>query len=252
MARKPTQAELFDELLSRYEKSIADAFKAAIAELRRASSLADLIRALQRGDVAGAIAALQLEPDAFNVLSEQVRSAYVEGGTVAAGLIKPPEGAGFTVRFDGRNPRAEAWVREQSSTLVTRILDDQRTAISAAVARSIETGANPRTAGLEIVGRINRATGVREGGIIGLSAPQEAAYAAARQELASSDPADLKNYLTRQLRDKRFDRSVAKAIRDEVAKQLGVDDGGDRVEWVYRQDSSLHAWVVVAIARTAA
>lgn len=46
--------------------------------------------------------------------------------------------------------------------------------------------------------------------------------------------------------------SAFKAIRDEVAKQLGVDDGGDRVEWVYRQDSSLHAWVVVAIARTAA
>ena len=43
--------------------------------------------------------------------------------------------------------------------------------------------------------------------------------------------------------------SAFKAIRDEVAKQLGVDDGGDRVEWVYRQNvATLHAWVVVTIA----
>jgi hypothetical protein len=49
---------------------------------------------------------------------------------------------------------------------------------------------------------------------------------------------DLRCVLTRCSPRKLDDDNLAsafKAIRDEVAKQLGVDDGGTRVEWVYKQ-----------------
>ncbi len=49
---------------------------------------------------------------------------------------------------------------------------------------------------------------------------------------------DLRCVLTRCSPRKLDDDNLAsafKAIRDEVAKQLGVDDGGTRVTWVYKQ-----------------
>ncbi|MCC0013874.1 MAG: hypothetical protein H6877_11225 [Rhodobiaceae bacterium] len=76
----------------------------------------------------------------------------------------------------------------------------------------LEKGRAPRATALEIVGRVNKTTGKREGGFIGLTS-QQAEYAlSAREELLSGDPKLLRHYLTRELRDKRFDRLIMKVI----------------------------------------
>lgn len=64
----------------------------------------------------------------------------------------------------------------------------------------------------EVVGRINRATGRREGGIIGLHSQQMGYVANMRAELA--DPATMANYFTRARRDKRYDAIVRKAMAE--------------------------------------
>lgn len=70
-------------------------------------------------------------------------------------------------------------------------------------------GWNPRRTALDIVGRMDRATGRRIGGVVGLHSQDIQAVTRATQELVDGNPA----YFARVLRDRRYDRALAKAIR---------------------------------------
>jgi hypothetical protein len=212
MARRPTQHQLFDELLTRYEKEIADAFRAAIADLRAGADLQRVIAALSRGDILAAMDALNLEPAALGPLYDALQASYVAGGQAAVSGIVPPRSLAMVIRFDARNARAEVWLRQHSSELVTGILDDQRTAVRTVLTNRMAQGANPRTTALDIVGRISRVSGKREGGYVGLTTAQTGWVANYEAGLSSTPPSA--DVLTRKLRDRRFDRSVAKAIRE--------------------------------------
>ena len=76
----------------------------------------------------------------------------------------------------------------------------------------IESGAGPAKVAREIVGTMNRATGQRVGGILGLNAQQTDYAISARAEL--SNPATMENYFSRERRDRRFDGIVRKAMAD--------------------------------------
>jgi hypothetical protein len=216
MARKPTQAQLLDELLTHYDRRVADAFHAAVDDLKSRADLGQVVDALSRRDLTGAIEALHLDPAAYAELLDAIRAAYSAGGQVGADALpqRTPDGAALVIRFNARNARAEAWLQAYSSDLVTRVLDDQRAAIRQRLVAGMEAGEAPRTTALSIVGRVSRATGKREGGVIGLTAAQEGYVRRAREELTSGDPVRLKAYLNRARRSKTFDRSVAKAIRE--------------------------------------
>lgn len=84
------------------------------------------------------------------------------------------------------------------------------------IERGVAAGRNPRAVALDIAGRI--VDGKRAGGIIGLTSKQAGYVQSAREELENLSEA----YFDRKLRDKRFDRTVAKAIRD--GKKLSAAD----------------------------
>jgi hypothetical protein len=174
-----------------------------------------LVDRLEKGDINGALAALNLERGAFARLEDAVARAYSTGGSAAIGslpTLRDMAGARVVVRFDARNLQAEAWLRQHSSELVTNILTDQRAGVRGALEAGMAAGRNPTATALDIVGRIDRATGRRVGGIVGLSEPQVGYVASARAELLSGDPALMRKYLTRARRDARFDGIVRKAI----------------------------------------
>lgn len=89
-------------------------------------------------------------------------------------------------------------------------MEDQRQAVRQVIDQGIAEGRNPRNLALDLVGRINRQTGRRDGGIVGLTTQQAGYVTKARAQLEGLDA----GYFDRRLRDKRFDRTVAKAIRD--------------------------------------
>lgn len=215
---KPTFAQVYDALLTRYGRQVADAFLAAVNDLTSQAQIERVVAALSAGNITDAIEAMNLDPAAYNRLIDAIEAGYAAGGEAQVQALpsRDPEGVALILRFNDRNPRAEAWLRDRSSTLITRIGEEQRAVIRDALTAGLERGDNPRTVALDVVGRLDRATGRRVGGVIGLTPQQEAFARNAQTELASGDPALMRNYLTRELRDRRFDRTIAKAIRDEA------------------------------------
>lgn len=212
MATRTAWRRLHAELEARYGRKVADAFMLAVDDLRSAAEIQRLIDAIERRDMEAALDALHLDPAAFDELLESIREGYLVTGR---GVARAMGGRAMVIRFDGRNPEAERWLRDHSARLVTRILDDQREAVRAHLSEAMAAGVNPRQTALRIVGRISRVTGRREGGVLGLTAAQERYVAAARTELASGDPEAMRAFLRRERRDRRFDRAIERAIREE-------------------------------------
>lgn len=214
MAKKLT----LEELLGQFEPQIAQAFYEAVQDVTENVDFGRLVAALERGDLEDAMAALHLSPAAYARLEEAIRNAYLTAGdrtVVEIPRLLDGQGNAVVVRFDRRNYRAVAWLRDHSSAAVTRILEDQRSAIRTALASGMQEGVNPRTSALDIVGRTDRMSNQRSGGIIGLTEQQAEFAETAKIELRSGDPALLGNYLERTRRDKRFDSTVRKAIKAE-------------------------------------
>lgn len=206
-----------EALLSRYDAVLREAFLGAIDDIRNGVTLRVVVERLERGDVNGAIDAMGLDPVAFERLERAIEEAYNAGGTAEVDnlpRLRDPEGGRVLFRFGTRNTPAERELREHSSTLVTRIIDDQRVAIRTALSEGLSKGKNPRSTALDVIGRVNRASNRREGGVVGLTSAQERYVANAREQLASSNPDQLRGFLSRERRDKRFDRTILKAIRE--------------------------------------
>ncbi|MBB4798011.1 hypothetical protein HNP32_001735 [Brevundimonas bullata] len=201
--------------MAKYGLEVAQAFMAAINDLRSNVELQKVIAALERGDLQGAMDALHLSRAAFAGLEAKITEAFIAGGQGAVASMPAAVSIGF--RFDPGNQRAASWIRQFSGNLITGLVDGERQQARDFIADGMARGAHPRSVALELVGRISRATGQRTGGLIGLSAPQRAYVQAARIELASADRKLLKHYLTRTRRDRRYDRTVLKAIREGKA-----------------------------------
>lgn len=208
---------IFEQLLDKYDTVLAEAFFQSIDAIKSAVTLRVVVERLERGDINGAINAIQVEREAFSALELALAEAYNAGGiSLVENLprLKDPEGNRVIFRFGVRNPEGEAWLRDHSSQLVTRITDDQKQGIRQALEEGLTAGRNPNSTALDVIGRINRVTGRREGGIIGLTSQQERFLSSARAELLSGNSALLRHYLTRQRRDKRFDSTIVKAIKE--------------------------------------
>lgn len=79
MAKAPTVLELLDQ----YEPKIKAAFIEAIEEVTSKVVIADVARALAKGDVKGAIEALNLDPAAFRSFQAALETTYSAMGKVA-------------------------------------------------------------------------------------------------------------------------------------------------------------------------
>lgn len=230
MLRRLTPKERLALYVETWEPTIRAAWIAAINSIRSSITLRLVVEAMERGDIGRALDALNIEREAFGGLETAIADAFNAGGIVTAEdmNLRDPEGHRVLFRFGVRDPESEAWLRNHSSALVTRITTEQienaRTLLSEGLAR----GDHPTRTALNLVGRVSRVSGQRSGGLIGLSAPHRGAVEKARSAMISGDVQGMRAYLDLETRDKRFDGAIRKAIaegravpRDMVAKVTG-------------------------------
>jgi hypothetical protein len=216
-------ANRFEQLISQWETILGKAFSDSVYALRDQAQIDQIAKMLDRGDIDGAIRAVGLDPVAFRPFDKAITSAFEAGGNYTAGIIpvqRLADGFKVVVQFNIRNPAAEQWLSERSSTQVTQILDDQRVMIREFLTAGMQAGNNPRTTALDLVGRIG-ASGKREGGVIGLTSSQQQWARNYSTALASDSPKDA---LTYNLRDARFDRAVIKAAESGESIPSALQD----------------------------
>lgn len=215
MAKRVNQRRLFAELAAKFGPEVAAAFMEAVRDLTSGVEFQKLALAIERRDIEAAIEALHLDPAALLPLENKIYAAYEAGGQAAVKSMPTAASIGF--RFDPGNQRAAEWIRRHAANLITGLVDAERRLAREFIAQGMEEGRGPRSVALDLVGRISRVTGNREGGLIGLSGQQRGFVEGAKAELASTDPAMLRRYLTRGRRDRRYDAAVRKAIREGKA-----------------------------------
>ena len=208
-------------LLRTWEPAIRSSFLGAVKGITDEVRLNDLTGMLKALDYEGAVKAVGLAPVKFRPLVVAVESTFEAGGVDATLAIRPTRGPlGLEIRpsFDVTAPAADQWRRERTTGLVRQITEDQRDLIRQAMAPllsgldPIVTGQTPQKIALDLVGRVNRLTGRRDGGIIGLTSQQADWARNYGTELAGVPPNP--SALTRKLRDRRFDRTVKRAIAE--------------------------------------
>jgi hypothetical protein len=223
MAALPSSLQ---ELIDQMEPQVKAAFLDAISDITDETVLNALEEAIKTGNLDHAMSILNLDPVVFapvpDITNEIFKMAAVLTAEAARTSRDPFTGARVVFRFDARSPPAEEWLRSQSSKLVQGLSDTARATVRQTLATGIELGQNPRTTALDIVGRISKRTGRREGGTIGLTPAMEKWVQNAKAELLSGDPRLMQNYLTRERRDARFDVKVRRAI--EAGKPVAAED----------------------------
>jgi hypothetical protein len=224
MARK-TLKQLLDELAP----GVKEAFEKSVANMRSDIQFEALIEALANQDIEGAMRIIRLSAEYYAPLDRAMRNAYEEGGDFFFDQWRAQakrQRANVTVgRFDGRSPRSEQFLRQQSSKMI--VGDVPRDTIREILRGNMEAGTSPRKAALDLAGRMNKVTGRREGGIIGLTDQQAGWVNNARMELEGT-PKTMEAFLQRKARDRRFDATIRKAIREgrtltptEVNRMIG-------------------------------
>lgn len=213
--------------------AIAEAFLETVKRMAELYSGPKLEEALHTGQLDLFLDELTTSSYVMAPLKSAVQDAVVAAGKDAAGKATA-QYSQINVAFDGYNPTAVKLIAEQGARLVRQVSTEVRSTIRQVVIDGIRarTGIGPMSREIK--------------DFIGLTTTQQRAVANVRRMLESGDEKQFLEYLTRKLRDRRFDATVHRLIdnRGPAVSQEKIDKMVER----YRQRYLDHR--ATTIART--
>lgn len=220
--------EEIERLLAQAEPRFRAAWLAVLVQIRDARTIEQLAELLGAGRIDEA---MRVFDAAAQRLGAVWNDEFVAAGAATATSIEGEFGrigrGEVVVDFDRVNTRAVRAMQENNLRLVSEFSDQQRRATRQALIRGVTAGANPR----------EQARAFRDS--IGLTTRQERAVDNYRRALRDLDGAAL----SRRLRDRRFDGTVRRAIREgEPLSEAQID----RMVRRYRERFRKHRAEVIA------
>jgi hypothetical protein len=205
---KALSADLIEAAARQMEPDVARAFLAAVENMRAAADLQALEQALAGGNIEQILAAAGVRPGApgFGALAASLAQGFAAAGSQIMAAAAPR----LEARFDALNPNAVTYLQGARYQLIREVTAEQRVAVGQIIRPLFETGMPPA----------EMARSVRD--VVGLTARQAQAVLNFRRYLETSHiPPEARDglwwtqgeALDRQLRDGRFDRTVAAAIK---------------------------------------
>ena len=197
------------------QKAYLDSVRATVD----AATVIEVERLLAAEDENGLVKLLSM--GAMALLIESVRSSFIAGGRFEMVAIFIPQADREVVgrkEFDVTSAEASNWLARQVAETRSTTTDNVREAIRSVMSSRRVIGGpqtivrTNRQAALDLIGRVSPQTGMRSGGVVGLPGNFAQFVVNARRQLLSGDPAQLRQYLSRTRRDRRFDGIVSRAI----------------------------------------
>ena len=222
-----TRAQII-QAIEGMEPAMQQAYLKQVKTVVGAATVAEVERLIADED--GLVALLSL--GALSAFLELARSVFIAGAKFEVKAIVIPRDIG-RFEFDARAPVAEKWVSAKAEEIRANSAIDVRAAIREVMgsrrrivgwpsaqpaAVQVEVGATPmvrtpRQAALDLIGRKSAQTGARSGGVIGLPGNYAQFVLNARSQLLGGNPDEMRKYLQRTRRDRRFDGIVNRAIK---------------------------------------
>lgn len=246
MLKRLTPRELLLNLAVEWEAALAREWLDAIRSITSAVVLKDLVAELERGNLEAAMRLLNIDADRFARFEAGILSAYNAGGQAVVGsmpALRDPSGNRVSFSWGVRNLPAEQAMRQHAAGLVDSLVGEQLTSVRSVLVDGLSRGQNLRQTALGLVGKINRRTGFREGGMIGNAPSTLQRLDKIYLGLNSGDPKAMREYLKYELRDKRFDGHVLRALEGGGSVP---SDAVDRIVTAYSNRALKHRANVLA------
>ena len=214
-----TIRERLDKLRNQIERRIRAAYNQFLASFEDDAVKTQIRQAVETNNVDAllTIAATQTAIIGNAVPMAMIETAAAEMEHLKTILPVSEKGAAISIGFDPSHPRAAEKMQAAKLGLIREFNDKQRDSVRQALTRAFETGQGPRAVAATFVDSV------------GLTASQEAAVANYRALLEAGS----RQALERDLRDRRFDRTVARAVDSD--KPL-TQDQIDRMVSRYRDN----------------
>lgn len=198
-ARDRVEIERLLDQAGKIELKVRRAFLEAIDRLQGSVDTARIAALIREGRVADAIEVVSAQSVAMGMRA--VAQAITQGviATALATSTAIPVPTQFAVVFDVTNPRTIDYLRSYEMNLIRELTVKARGAIRQAVLDGVSSGRNPLDVARDVRAHI------------GLTERQARAVMNYRRALETGDSAALQ----RAIRDRRFDASVASAIRGD-------------------------------------